>query len=105
VPILVKGEPAGALKLRSAARLPPYLHLNIDGQLLGLDSLRQYACRDAVTACRQRGVGSCYTTSFSDGQARQGMLMAAEVWDRLAALEETSSAPSASQHLAAQHSN
>jgi hypothetical protein len=31
--------------------------------------------------------------------------MAAEVWDSLAALEERSAAPSASQHPAAQHSN
>jgi hypothetical protein len=59
--ILVKGGPAGALKVRSGGRLSPYLHLNIHGQLLGLDSLRQYACGDAVTVCRQRGVGRCFT--------------------------------------------
>jgi hypothetical protein len=36
---------------------------------------------------------------------RRGMLMAAEVWDRLAALDERSAAPFASQHSATQHSN
>ena len=43
--------------------------------------------------------------SVLDERDRRGMLMAAEVWDRLAALEERSSAPTASQHSAAQHSN
>jgi hypothetical protein len=42
---------------------------------------------------------------LADGQHRHGMLMAAEVWDRLAALEDRSVAPSASQDSAPQHLN
>jgi hypothetical protein len=44
--------------------------------------------------------------NVSDDRDRQGMLMAAEVWDRLAALDEKSAAPSsASQHSVAHHLN
>ena len=40
--------------------------------------------------------------NLSDGQHRQGMLMAAQVWDRLAAFEERAAAPFRRQHSAAQ---
>jgi len=43
--------------------------------------------------------------SVLDERDRRGMLMAAEVWDRLAALEERSAAPTPNQHSAAQHMN
>jgi hypothetical protein len=43
--------------------------------------------------------------NLSDDKRRQGMLMAAEVWDRLAALDERATGPSASQRSAALHLN
>ena len=98
-------EALGSLKVKSAYLDGELCALNGDGGASvqpppGGDGRRPHG-----SASEHRGRRTSKGRNVLDERDRRGMLMAAEVWERLAAIEERSASPFASQHSAAQHSN
>jgi hypothetical protein len=86
----------GGAKGRHAVTVPMTVKVGGSPDRKAMDNL---AARYRIIAAEVRAKADV----LSDEQTRQGMLMAAEVWDRLATLAEVSAAASASRPSPGRH--